>query len=242
MNTEREAYTIVFAGAPRSLRALLPVPAERATVVPVAITIGKETSIHRAVWRAVSSAASEMHLRLPAETHPGWYAGEVSIGDAPVAASVRIDSVTRLSLSPPESVVQAMPGAQHKFTVRVTNRGNTDIELPSTAAVDLDDDRAQDLALGRSLRAELVVGERRIDRFFEELRDGHGGQALVTVISGGGVLPPGASRDLECTLTLPDTVQPGRSYAGAWELGAASLGFTVVVPQRTATLVRNGAP
>jgi hypothetical protein len=68
-----------------------------------------------------------------------------------------------------------------------------------------------------------------VDRFFEELRADHAGQARVVVTAGGGSIQPGTSRDLTCRLEIPITAQAGRSYMGAWQLGNAAHLITVDV-------------
>ncbi len=83
--------------------------------------------------------------------------------------------------------------------------------------VELDDDRDQVFAFGRALRAKLGEGEQRVDRFFEELVESHGGQGRVTVIEGAGRLEPGQSRALRCGLDVPELAKPGRTYTGGWE-------------------------
>jgi len=85
--------------------------------------------------------------------------------------------------------------------------------------LDLEDGEGQDRALGRALRAELGEGETRVDRFFEELREGYGGVARLAVTHGDAVLEPGRSCELVALLDLPVTVQARHSYSGTWQIG-----------------------
>ncbi len=108
------------------------------------------------------------------------------------------------------------------------NASNVAVEVPQETSMDLDAED-QERAFGRALRAELPEGESRVDRFFEELREGHGGEARLTVVDGAGALEPGESRELRCRVEVPMTVQPGRSYGGSWEIGNAGHFLTLEV-------------
>lgn len=225
VNAERGVHdggVIRFAGTPRNLRAQLPVGVERASTVPVALTIDGNVRIHSAVWRARSSSTSELVLRLPAATGAGEYKGEATIDGRQQAVVVGIGAQPGLTSFPDRTVLSTTAGARETFTLTVVNTGNVSVMLPADATIDLDDDDAQDHALGRSLRAELLANERRVDRFFEELRMAHGGAAHIAVTRGSGELLPGESRNLLCVLDVPKTLGPGRQYGGAWELGVMS--------------------
>jgi hypothetical protein len=86
------------------------------------------------------------------------------------------------------------------------------------------------------LRAELAGDERRVDRFFEVLRESHGGEARVTVTDGAGRLRPGEQRDLTCVVEIPALATAGRTYSGAWTIGDRSHLIAVDV----AASARNG--
>lgn len=162
-----------------------------------------------------------MRLKLPSDTPPGTYHGRATVGELAVSLVVHVAPCSRISVTPPVTSVSGHAGERVTFEITVSNDGNTPIVLPTGAALDLDDDREQTLALGRALRAKLGKGERRVDRFFEELRSGHGGEGQVTVLGGAGPLKEGASRTLRCHLAIPESVKPGRTYSGGWEISQA---------------------
>ncbi|MEO7104471.1 MAG: hypothetical protein ABI311_13815 [Gemmatimonadaceae bacterium] len=222
-----EGGAIRFTGTPRNLRAQLSVSVERAQAVPVVLTIEGSVRIHRAVWRARSSSTSELVLRLPAATGAGEYMGEATVDGKRQAVAVSIGAQPCLTVFPDKTLISAVSGASETFTLTVANCGNVSVMLPADAAIDLDDNDAQDHALGRSLRAKLTANERRVDRFFEELREGHGGEAHIVVTRGSGELRPGDSRELVCVFHVPNAVQAGRQYGGAWGLGMVSHGIVV---------------
>ncbi len=229
-NAQRGGYegsAIRFTGTPLNLRAQLPVSVERSSVVPVALTIDGNARIHRAVWRARSSSTSELFLRLPAQTSAGEYIGEATVNGKQQAVAVSIAAQPGLMVFPDHTLITAVAGARETFTLTVANRGNVSVMVPADGAIELDDDDAQDRALGRSLRAELSANERRVDRYFEELRLGHGGEARIAVTRGSGELLPGDSREVVCVLDVPKALQAGRQYGGAWDLGLVS--HTVLV-------------
>jgi hypothetical protein len=99
------------------------------------------------------------------------------------------------------------------------NSGNVPFDVPKSDVFDLDDAVGQERALGKTLRAPLAKGERRVDLLFDELAVNHGGEAHVAVRSGAGRLAPGESRQLTCLLDVPATAKEGRSYTGPWRLG-----------------------
>ena len=106
-----------------------------------------------------------------------------------------------------------------EFHVTAVNDGNVPFDVPAADVFDLDDTVRQERALGRTLRAPLAQGEQRVDRFFAELRDAHGGEAHVVVRRGAGRLAPGESRELTCILDVPAMAKEGHSYVGPWLLG-----------------------
>ncbi len=222
MNAVRIGAELTLSGPPRSVRAILSYSVERSTVVPVALTIGSRLSIHRAVHRALGSGASEVRLRLPDQIAPGVYNGEATLNGKPQAVIVEIEPQLRLRVQPPQTTLTLAPASSASFALTVMNGGNVPIDIPKQFEFDLDDADGQERALGRSLRATLQPGEPRVERFFEELRESHGGEARVTVRSGAGPLAPGETRDIACVLDVPRYARAGRSYSGSIEIGPES--------------------
>jgi len=222
MNAVRLGNEIVLSGPPRKVTAIVAIDVARTTVVPIAIRIGEQPSIFRGVLRAIVSGSSEIRLRLPDDMTAGSYAGEATIHGKPQAVIVEVEAAPRLRLQPRQTTVTVKAASSVEFVLTLMNSGNVAFDIPKAATIDLDDADGQDRALGRTLRAALGTDERRVDRFFEELRASHGGEARVVVKRGAGRLLPGDVRELACALEIPDGVRPGRSYVGAWQIGPSA--------------------
>lgn len=228
---------IVLAGPPGKASALVRFP-PRERVVPVTMTMTDGPVIHRAYVRPFGQDASEIRLRLPRGTPAGTYRGQAVIGGAEREVVVVVEPVPRLSLAPRRSAFTARPGQRLEFALDLANDGNVAVDVPKGVSFDLDASEGQDRALGRALRATLHEGERRVDRFFEELRESHGGNAHVTVADGAGPIAPGESRLLKCVLEVPTGVKPGHSYEGAWRI--ANAGHLVLIEVVNGTQARRG--
>lgn len=221
------AFTL--AGPPRSASAFVPLDASVGRIVPVMMKIGGKLIGYRAYVRRFSDDTSEIRLRLPPETPPGRYGGQASVGGEQLGIVVNVDPVSRIRVRPAQSAVDAPAGGYAEFEVTLTNAGNVSFEVPGSGRFDLDSSEGQDRALGRALRAKLEPEERRVDRFFEEMRELHGGEAQVDVVKGAGALEPGGSRTLQCRIAVPDMARAGQTYTGTWELDGAVHTITVGV-------------
>jgi hypothetical protein len=220
---------ILLCGPPRNTKAVLPVAAPDDRSVAVRVDIAGEASIHRAWLRPIGSGATELRLKLPGGTPPGAYRGEVTLSGKTHAIAIEVEATVRVRISPPTVSITAEPGGRAEFAIVAMNNGNVAVEIPKSSVFDLDDADGQDRALGLALRAELLESEKRVDRYFEELRRSHGGEARVSVLDGAGPLVPGASRTLRCRVEIPMTTEPGRSFAGAWPIGGTSHVVSVAV-------------
>ena len=210
---------IVLLGPPRNVSGLVPIAVSRSSLIPVSISVGEESAVYRGTLRAAGVRGGELRLRLPPGTPPGVYTGEATVRGETKRLRVEIEPVLRLNLQPNQTTLSVRAATSVEFSVTVSNDGNVPFEIPKTGVLDLDDGVAQERALGRTLRAELVQGEHRIDRYFDELKEGHGGEAHVAVRSGAGTLRPGEAREITCLLDVPSTAKAGRSYAGPWRIG-----------------------
>lgn len=219
----------MFVGPPRRASARVPSDAAFGRTVPVVIRMGNELRRLRADVRlpGVGTGAGEVRLHLPPETPPGRYTGHASVDGEDREVVVVVEPLLRLRVRPEQTILEAAPGSRPEFSIEVTNAGNVAWQVPKAAAFDMDASEGQDRALGRALRARLDPGERRVDRFFEELRESHGGEAQVEVVRGAGALEPGATRAVHCRILLPDMMRPGESYEGTWDLDAAM--HTIIV-------------
>lgn len=219
MSAVRAGEAITLSGPPRSMSAVVRLDPPGEGVVPVTMKLAGGAGIFRAHVRPFGHGTSEIRLRLPRETPPGTYNGEGPFGGEQRGIVVEVEPDVRVRVHPKRTALSVEAGSRAPFEITIVNTGNVPIELPTNAVFDLDDAEGQDRALGRALRATLPDGERRVDRFFEEIRATHGGEARVTIQSGAGPLAPGETRELSCVLDVPATVQAGQSYLGAWPLG-----------------------
>lgn len=238
MRPARHGEAITLSGQPRNMSVVLPLDVSGGTVVPISVSVAGQPTIYRAIVRPVGKDRGELRLRLPDDTPPGLYSGEGTIGGEQRGIMLEVEPVVRIRVQPKQTIVTAEPSSRVEFGLTVVNGGNVPFDVPKTVVFDLDDAVGQDGALGRSLRAPLSPGERRVDRFFDELRESHGGEARVTVRSGAGPLEPGESRELMCLLDVPATAQEGRSYLGAWQLGNAA--HVIVADIMTSPRPKNG--
>jgi len=210
---------IVLSGPPGNVSGLVALDVAKSTVVPISISAGGASTVYRAIVRPAGTGQSEIRLKLPSDTAPGVYTAEATFDGKPRRIAVRVEPVMRISVEPRETKLTAAATSSVDFGFTVTNSGNVPFVVPEADVFDLDDHVAQDRALGRTLRAPLAQGERRVDRFFDELLEAHGGEAHVAVRRGAGRLEPGESRELACVLDVPPTARAGRSYLGPWQLG-----------------------
>ncbi|MEO8621062.1 MAG: hypothetical protein ABI625_08345 [bacterium] len=231
---------IALSGPPRNVTGVVPYSVPRSAIVPMSLSVRGESTVYRAVVRPIGTATSEIRIRLPVDTPPGIYTGESTIDGEPRRVSVKVDAALRLSVLPKQTRVTTAATATVEFGLTVMNGGNVAFDVPKSDAFDLDDAVGQERALGKTLRAPLSPGENRVDRFFDELRESHGGEAHVSVRTGAGPLQPGESRELSCTLVVPDTAKEGRTYTGPWALGNTA--HVIVADIKTTGRQRNGIP
>lgn len=222
MTSVRVGDELALKGPPSNVRAVVALDVENAEAIPLALNIAGKVTIYSAVLRPVAGGTCEIRLRLPDAIAPGTYSGEATVNGKPRAVRVEIEPQLRIRLQPAQTMLTMEAASSKPFALTLFNGGNVAIDVPKAVTLDLDDADGQDRALGRSLRATIARGEQRMERFFEELRLVHGGEARVTIRSGAGPLRPGEARELACVLDVPDTVSAGRSYTGSWDLGPAS--------------------
>lgn len=219
MTAPRASGAITFTGRPGNMAAVVSADLLSERIVPISVSVAGTATIYRAVARARGSNQSEIRLRLPDDTPPGTYPGEGTIGGKPRGVVVEVEPVVKVRTHPRETVVAATPSSRVDFSISVQNVGNVPIDIPKLETLDFDDDEGQDRALGRSLRGSDTDGKRGVDRYFDELRKSHGGEARVLLKDGAGRLAPGETRTLTCILEVPDLAAEGRTYVGAWPIG-----------------------
>jgi len=232
MTAQQRAQEVHLFGPPRNTAGVVAIDTARSGVVPISLRLAKDDTIFRARLRRVSRGVSELRLRLPRQTPPGVYRGQGRVGDHDIAVAVEVEAKPRVRIHPRETRLSGPPGGNADFEVTVVNQGNVPLVVPSLLRFDLDDEDGQERVLGRTSRATLKEGEGRADRFFEEIRVEHGGEAAVRVVSGAGTVAAGDERVLKCQLEIPKEASEGHTYLGAWDLGIAEHGIIVDVDKR----------
>ncbi len=222
MASVAKAGAIVLRGPPRRLSAVVKLETSSREILPITLKLPGGSAVFRARMAPFGGDTTELRLGLPRQTPPGTYGGLAVIGEENREIVVEVEPVEHTRVHPQETTITAAPGSREEFSVTVLNGGNVSLQIPRTSEFDLEDDDGQDRALGRALRAELKKDETRMDRFFEEVREAHGGEARVTVGEGAGEVKPGQSCELRVQLDVPVTVKVGRTYMGDWEIGDAS--------------------
>ena len=159
-----------------------------------------------------------LRLDVPRATPPGTYEGRVRVGDQERAIVVDVDPSVYVRLYPVRLVLTAEPGASVDLTLTIVNEGNVAAEIRGAYVIGLYDVGGVERAVGKTFVAELSEGERRVDRFVDELAGGHGGLVRVRIGAGSGDLAPGEVRELGVQLAIPDRLEPGRTYWGTWAL------------------------
>ena len=224
MSATRAGNGVTITGPPGNARGVVAfdVDVDEVESVMIALNIAGEASVYRGALRSVAGVGAELRVRLPETTAPGTYKGEATIGGKPRPIVVEIEARPRIRVRPAQTMLTLEPSSSKPFALTLSNGGNVSIDVPRTALFDLDDADGQDRALGRSLRATIQRGEQRIERFMEELRTSHGGEARVTIKSGAGPLRPGEVREIACVFEVPESARAGQSYTGSWNIGPAS--------------------
>jgi hypothetical protein len=222
MASATKVEAITLRGPPHRLSAVVRLQTSSREILPITLKLPGGSAVFRARMAPFGRDTAEIRLRLPRETPPGTYGGLAVIGKENREVVVEVEPVVRTRVHPRQTTLATDPGSRAEFSVTVLNAGNVLLEIPRTAQFDLEDDDGQDRSLGRALRADLKKDETRMDRFFDEVREAHGGEARLTVVQGAGYVDPGQSCQLSAQLDVPVMVKAGRTYTGGWEIGDAS--------------------
>lgn len=161
---------------------------------------------------------TRLRLRVPKTTPPGTYKGSAEIGKTRQPIVVEVQPQRQLRFFPSRTSIDAQPGEHVDLTLALANVGNLAVDVPKSSVFGLFPVKGMDEVISRVIEAELGRGERRIDRFLDEVAESHGGNARVQVRRGAGSLEPGDVRDLELTLRLPAKLVRGRLYRGLLSL------------------------
>jgi hypothetical protein len=204
-------------GAPRRLEGVVSLPAG-ANEVEVEVKGLTVESISARPLGDPGAPERWLRLALPRLTPPGDYRGTLRAGGHEEQIALHVEPRIRLRLSPRGLILSGQAGERVAATVLVANLGNARCAIREVNAVGLFDVEGAERAVGRTFRRKDGDGGRIIERLAEELEEGYGGLARLTVAEGAGDLVPGEARELALTLQLPDELHPGRVYEGAWTL------------------------
>jgi hypothetical protein len=218
---------IVFAGAPTSCQGYVElINQSTEDVEPKAIAITKlepNPGQRRLPAPARVSVRLGPHQRVcvPIEvaldptTPPGSYTGQLSCGSQTEDIVVNVLENWDLRILPGSVNITASPGERVALRVLFTNLGNTDITLPSSLSLYLEDK----LEIGRYLNAALKTAskqgyEKFLDRFVEEMAEAAVGTATVHFKTHGAKFRSGENRQVELQIQLPEDLKKNRVYKG----------------------------
>jgi hypothetical protein len=218
---------IGFAGAPMSCQGYVELINESAEhVAPKAIAITKlkpDPGQGRLPAPARVSVRLGPHQRVcvPIEvaldptTPPGSYTGQLSCGSQTEEIVVNVLENWDLRILPGSVNITASPGERVAVRVLFTNLGNTDITLPDSLPLYLEDK----LEIRRYLNAALKIAsnqgyEKFLDRFVEELADAAVGTATVQFKTDGAKFRSGENKQVELQVQLPEDLKKNRVYKG----------------------------
>lgn len=205
-------------GTPRRLAGLISMPPDAGGVEVDVAGVAVESVSVRSLGQPEAPERSWLRLALSASTRPGEYRGTIRLGGRKEAIALEVEPRTRLRMWPPRQVLRGRAGERVGASIIVANLGNTDCLLRAVDALGLYDTAGAERAVGRTFRTTRGEGSRILERLAEELAEGYGGLARVTVDAGAGELAPGEVRELVVAFHLPDELCPGRVYEGAWAL------------------------
>lgn len=226
------------------MEALAPLELVQRAEEPIGVTVKLPQKVADLAPLPVASepagGAALLRFALPDSTPPGTYEGAVQVGKERYPVVVDVEAYPQLLLSPPQLLLQAEPGVELEAHLSLLNVGNVPCDVGRSQTFGLFDVHGAERSIGAALRNRSAKGERRLDRFAEELATSHGGLVRVAVREGSGTLPPGELRELKLTLRLPDGLEPGRTYSGTWPLHNLRYYVRIEVPGKARTAKEAG--
>jgi hypothetical protein len=241
MATQRTETPIGFRGTPILIEGLVPIPYQiilGGALVRVTLKGSSDKGTEALNVQTVPSGQSATLVRFSvAENTPsGTYGGDLYAGDAHFPITAEVEARQQVQISPTRLSLSGLPGSQLTIELTAVNSGNTGAEIAEAGGFGLFDVHGAERAIGETLRSDnefgKELGERRVDRLFNQFAKEHGGLARVQFREGAGQLPPGAYRRLKALIRLPDGIQPGHTYSGTWSIGEVRLYVRVDVPVR----------
>jgi len=235
--TAQRPETIHFRGAPRALSTVVKLDPRLSGDVRLSLELPRGSRVGDVFTARAAPVRglglTRLRLRVPKTMAPGTYRGSAEIGETRQPIVVEIQPERQLRFFPSRTSIEAEAGASVDLTLALANLGNVAVEVPESSAFGLFPVKGMDEVISRVIEARLERGERRIDRFLDELAESHGGNARVRIRRGSGRLEPGDVHDLELTLRLPAKLVSGRLYRGLLSLDYAKQRVEVRVLEKS---------
>jgi hypothetical protein len=226
----KPAEPIVFRGPPDRLASLLPA---------VGAPEGAEATLKGAEVRtlAVRPTEGDAHkatLKVSKTTPPGTYKGTAVIEGKEVPIVAEVEGKARLDAHPRRVALETAPGARHTVELNLMNTGNVPLDVSGTSTFCLFDGRGIEHAVWAALEKEPPKGKGRMDVFLDDLAGSHGG-LVAAKVEKAAKIAPGESGTVTVSLRLPDRLEAGGRYSGAWETGGIRIPVRVAVPEKKTT-------
>lgn len=233
-----KAQPVVFRGPPDRLASLVPLAGDAQPEATTAEATLKGAEVRtlavRSTARVGKADARKATLKLPKTTPPGSYKGTAVIEGKEVPIVAEVEGRARLDAHPRRVALEAAPGARHTVDLTLMNTGNLPCDVSGTSTFCLFDGRGIEHAVWAALEKEPPQGKGRMDVFLDDLAGSHGGLVSARVEKAAKIAP-GESGSVTLTLRLPDRLEAGGRYAGAWEAGGIRVPVRISVPEKKAT-------
>lgn len=228
------ATPLTFRGPPNHLTTLVAIP--EAAEGPVAAEAQLEgVDVESLAVRPLTReglAMGRVRIRLPRSTPPGAYPGSVTIAGQEVPFVAEVEPRQNVDVVPSHLSLELEPGAEATADVTLLNRGNVPLDLPAASQFCIFDGGGVDHAFWVALASDPPEGKERIDVLLDDLAQSHGGLVEVRALAAKGTIAAGEAGEAQITLRFSDRLQPGRTYAGAWDTDGLHLSIEVTVPER----------
>ncbi len=165
-------------------------------------------------------------------TPPGRYEGTATIGKRKVPLVAEVEPTVRVRTDPTRIELEARPGETVDVTVRLQNLGNVATDVPVKATFALLDRSGFGDAFDHALREPPPEGKERVDVFFDDLAQSHGGEVIATAVRDPDEpVAPGATGTVHLSLRFSDRLKPGAEYSGSWNIDATHVPVRITVPE-----------
>jgi hypothetical protein len=225
---------LTFRGAPNHLTSLVELPGTRDTAVEAEAQL-EGAEVQSFAVRPLTREGLPMgrvRIRLPKSTPPGAYRGSVTIAGEERPFVAEVEPRQSVDVVPSDLSLEVEPGAEATADVMVLNRGNVPFELPAASQFCIFDGGGVDHAFWLALGSEPPEGKQRIDVLMDDLAQSHGGLVEVRARAPKRTIAAGEAGEAQVTLRFSDRLEPGRTYAGAWDADGLHLSIEVTVPEK----------